>query len=546
MAPFDKVDGDRKNVYTLAMQKQESALGLTLVESTETMKQDRQNWQLKGPLALEGLAQRLPPSYGLEEVANRQASLALLDDFNWSLWQAGLLLLRENKERLVLQRQADDQPLAACSAHPDSRFWWQLPEGELVAAIQDLLDVRAFVPKYEFRVQRQQLAVLNPDQKTVVRLQLEEIAAPEGPPKAFLEARPLRGYRSDFRVVAGALTDLELQPLSQPGLRTRLLETGLVVDIPQSKPRFELDEAEPAETAVTRMAVKMLQLARQQEPGMIADIDSEFVHQYRVNIRKTRSLISLFRKCFDHSRYRLLKTELKELGSRTNELRDLDVFLLDHDYYRELLPEHLWPGLELLFRRIKRRRRTACRRVAAALTSDAYLEQISSLLRELEQPAQLSGKQSPQPIKALAGKKIRKQYRAIQEDGTTIDAETPDAAVHELRIECKKLRYLLELFAELFPPKELKPLVKKLKQLQDNLGRFNDFSVQQEFLQQFARGTRSAAQLASLNGLAAVLHNQQRHERSLLVDNIAAFIDPAVAGRVHNLCADSDRKDDRP
>ena len=506
------------------------------------MNKDGHNWQLNEPLAFADVAQQLPRPYGLEQVTSEQGGLTLLDDFNWSLWQAGLLLLRENKEQLILQRQADDQPLARCSTQADSRFWWQLPSGQLAAEIKPLLGVRAFVPKYEFRLERHQLAVLNADEKTVVRLRLDQIAGPEGAPRVFLEARPLRGYQPDFKAVAAALNDLALQPLDPPGLRGQLLETGLDVTIPPSKPRFELDPSEPAERAITRMAVRMLQLARYQEAGISDDIDTEFVHQYRVNIRKTRSLISLFRKSLSGARYRMLKTELKALGSRTNELRDLDVFLLDQDAYRELLPENLWPGLEMLFRRIKRRRSTVCRRVVDALAGDAYAEQISALLQNLQQAAELSAKQAGQPIKPLASKKIRKQYRAIQQDGAAISAQTPDAAIHELRIECKKLRYLLELFAELFPKKELKRLVKELKGLQDNLGRFNDFSVQQELLQQFARGTRSPAQLASINGLVAVLHNQQRHERSLVVDNIAAFIDPAVAGRVHQLFAESDRK----
>ena len=56
------------------------------------MKKDGQSWQLQEPLAQEDLAQRLPQPYGLEQVASEQATLTLLDDFNWSLWQAGLLL----------------------------------------------------------------------------------------------------------------------------------------------------------------------------------------------------------------------------------------------------------------------------------------------------------------------------------------------------------------------------------------------------------------------------------------------------------------------
>ena len=61
-----------------------------------------------------------------------------------------------------------------------------------------------------------------------------------------------------------------------------------------------------------------------------------------------------------------------------------------------------------------------------------------------------------------------------------------DEDLHNLRIDCKKLRYLLEFFTSLFPKTQMKLLIKQLKQLQDNLGDFNDLSVQQARLLEVA------------------------------------------------------------
>jgi len=55
--------------------------------------------------------------------------------------------------------------------------------------------------------------------------------------------------------------------------------------------------------------------------------------------------------------------------------------------------------------------------------------------------------------------------------------------IHQLRINCKKLRYLMEFFTLLLPPAEIKKLIRSLKMLQDNPGNFNDYSVQQQFLE---------------------------------------------------------------
>jgi CHAD domain-containing protein len=48
------------------------------------------------------------------------------------------------------------------------------------------------------------------------------------------------------------------------------------------------------------------------------------------------------------------------------------------------------------------------------------------------------------------------------------------------------LRYLMEFFQSLFPEDRIDKLIKRLKQLQDVLGDYQDFSVQQERLQQFS------------------------------------------------------------
>jgi CHAD domain-containing protein len=67
--------------------------------------------------------------------------------------------------------------------------------------------------------------------------------------------------------------------------------------------------------------------------------------------------------------------------------------------------------------------------------------------------------------------------------GRAIKKSSPPAKLHRLRIECKKLRYLLEFFSSLYDQKEIGRLVRALKKLQNNLGDFNDFAVQRAALQ---------------------------------------------------------------
>jgi len=62
------------------------------------------------------------------------------------------------------------------------------------------------------------------------------------------------------------------------------------------------------------------------------------------------------------------------------------------------------------------------------------------------------------PIIDLARKRIYKRYQRVVSDGDYILTHTQDELLHALRIECKKLRYLMEFFASLFPKKEDGPV----------------------------------------------------------------------------------------
>jgi len=497
--------------------------------------------QLTKEICLEDLVERLPDFLGTKKTGSNLQELTLMDDYDWDIWHAGWLLLRNGKNELQLLEKGG-KCYAQTPFIDHQKFWWDLPAGVLAEKLEQMISIRAFVPKFSFQLSTESFALLNEDDKTVVRAETYSVRSQDERYFRFVRLDPLRGYTKEYTQVLDPLMEVSWS-LKHSSIRDLLEHADLNIDIPDSKPTFSLEPQEPAEAAVARMAAKMIQLARHQEQGIIDDIDTEFVHQYRVNIRKTRSLISLFRKTLSPERYQLFKTELKAISGQTNALRDLDVFILDHDYYRNLLPEILWPGFTQLFKRVRRQRAQAYRQVVGALQSEAYLEKISLLLRSLQSPPELTSKQASLALKALVSKKILAQYRVIESDGNAIGPFTPDDAVHELRIECKKLRYLLELFAELFPRRPVRQLVKHLKGLQDNLGRFNDFSVQQEFLLHYSRGkTVSTEQLAAINGLAAVLYNKQIHERGQVVENTAAFLAPAVKELFHQLFKPSAKK----
>jgi CHAD domain-containing protein len=144
------------------------------------------------------------------------------------------------------------------------------------------------------------------------------------------------------------------------------------------------------------------------------------------------------------------------------------------------------------------------------------------------------------PTLALARTIIDKRFGAVIKKGRRISPATADERLHALRIDCKKLRYLLEFFAALSPTAEIGALIKHLKKLQDNLGAFNDLSVQQAFLIDYLgtitpKGADALLLAAATGGLIARLAADQQRVREAFWAVFAAFDTPQNRKRCNAL-----------
>jgi len=140
----------------------------------------------------------------------------------------------------------------------------------------------------------------------------------------------------------------------------------------------------------------------------------------------------------------------------------------------------------------------------------------------------------------VASERTWKSYRRVYECGRMIAPETRAEALHALRIDCKMLRYLVEFFRSLYPAKEVVELVDALRQLQDNLGDFNDLQVQQDSLCTFARemsdeGLASVESLLAMGRLVEHLSQRQIGERQRFAQCWIDFATPATRGRFRRL-----------
>jgi CHAD domain-containing protein len=150
------------------------------------------------------------------------------------------------------------------------------------------------------------------------------------------------------------------------------------------------------------------------------------------------------------------------------------------------------------------------------------------------------GPDAARPIADVASERIWKAYRRVYKRGRKVVPETSAETLHELRIDCKMLRYLLEFFRSLYPPQAVAKLVDALRQLQDNLGDFNDLQVQQTSLYRFARemsdeGLASVECLLAIGCLVEHLSQRQIGERQRFAKCWSSFATRKTRQRFRSL-----------
>ncbi|MBT8371362.1 MAG: CHAD domain-containing protein, partial [Deltaproteobacteria bacterium] len=419
--------------------------------------------------------------------------LAIYDTFDWRLYNKSLVLYVSGN-KLLLRKLADSDIINSADITTIPVFIWNFPDGELKQRLAPIIKMRALLKFAEVNCRTTQYPILNKDEKTVVRLVHEEIRssrAKNAPVLAIhLWLKPIKGYPKYARSLAKRLKEAGLEKRLTEDVFFKALEA---VDKKagdySAKVNIQLDPDMRSDEAVKVILRFLLQVIRINETHIEKDLDTEFVHDYRVAIRRTRSALGQIQYVFPAKTTDRFKKDFAFVGKLSNDLRDLDVYLLNEATYKAMLPPVLRDDIDPLFDHLRKKRSKAFQKVISGLKSNKYEKILKDWEAFLNKPRQ-DGGTAPNaglPIIDLACKRIYKKYRNVVKAGNPILENAEDEMLHVLRIHCKKLRYLMEFFSSLFPRKKINVLIDQLKKLQDNLGDFNDLCVQEEYLLNISR-----------------------------------------------------------
>jgi CHAD domain-containing protein len=413
-----------------------------------------------------------------------------------------------------------------------------LPAGPLRDALTELLAPRALLARaaVEARVRRWRL--IDVEGKTVVRLAEEEgrAVATEGPHRLRVplprrvRVQPLKGYDELGGVVAGQLElRFGAQPLAGCDCAAACRALGVVPGGYSSKIRVPLTPDLPGAEAARRIHLHLLGTLEANVPGTRAGFDSEFLHDLRVAVRRTRSALTQIRGVFSEDRVRQFREAFGWMGEITGPMRDLDVFLLQFPDYHDELPADLRGDLEAFREFLLEEHRREHEQLARRLAAPHFRGLLKAWRAFLEAEGDLeAAPDAATPVGELANRRIWRAFRRVIRDGrAAVEAPSPEV-LHELRKDCKKLRYLQEFFASLYPPERLDPLIKALKVLLDVLGEHQDLAVQAQHLEGFAERMAAAGRaptrtLLALGALVAGLLARQAAARAAFAARFEAL-----------------------
>ena len=298
---------------------------------------------------------------------------------------------------------------------------------------------------------------------------------------------------------------------------------------PQKALPSPLDVKQSSAEAFRLLASQGMQMWQANLLGALTSQDQEFVHQFRVSLRRLNSLIKVFKPALPR-RYQAQWTKrVKELSRITGDVRDLDVMRSG------ILVPMLQSDESQIRANVSAAVSALDKAKQEALVQVQQLRYGGPVLLFARDLQDLETDDFPKNLPRFAEKQLSVLHRnAVKLLVKTLKAPTPERA-HRFRIALKHLRYSCEFFAPLFDNAEMLEYAKAIAGLQDAFGFINDFQValsrlhdwvEQEAIPQEAREA------------VAVWHTP--HAQAVLAD--ALHLAESVMSRCQPWCTECERR----
>lgn len=464
-------------------------------------------------------------------ITTRQHTITTFyDSFDWRLYNANMICEfshSQTSSNLKLIDQNSGELIAVQDMQDIPSFSGQFPEGRFKKQLESQLEMRALLPLSQLTSEVYRVNILNKDQKIILRLQINEYEYLTNR----IHLQPLKGYERAAKRISKLLQQsLELKPTQCTALNAALKQQHRKPKNYSSKVVIKLKPNMRADKASKVIFHHLLQAMQVNEAGTIADTDTEFLHDFRVAVRRTRACLNQMKNILPSSVIIKHSAFFAWLGQITGPTRDLDVYLLNYEHYKAALPPSLREDIAPLYPFLKEKQVRAQKELAKKLSSAEYSKQLAAWKQYLKAPIEEKTKGKSFTIKQQADQRIWKVYKRVLKEGEAIKESSPAEALHDLRKTCKKLRYQMEFFQSFYHEDDIKKLIKALKNFQTVLGDFQDYEIQEIQLKKFSiemmENNVSANTFLAMGVLVQYLDTKKCTARNDFATQFAVFEQP--------------------
>ena len=232
-----------------------------------------------------------------------------------------------------------------------------------------------------------------------------------------------------------------------------------------------------AQRAARFLALRFLDEAQAGRVRLDDAGDAEALHDFRVGLRRLRSTVRAYAEQLKDSVGGKDRRRLKALARATGDSRDGEVMIGWMEARRESLSEAERPGLDWLLERLRGRQEKLDRDLRDEVAHDFGRERrrLGRRLATYEARVSAADPREEPRMGTVVADLVTAHADDLRQKLDASGSIEQQEALHEGRISAKRLRYLLEPFADELP--DAAWAVKRLKKMQDTLGEMHDAHV---------------------------------------------------------------------
>ena len=293
---------------------------------------------VRGDVSTESITDSLLTLLPVRHDAIGRHRFTVLDTFDARLRRAGARLTHSGRRRdgaFSVAWQPRGERLAMFDLAEPPGFVWDVPHGPLQQGLAPIVGVRRILAQADAEAHGSQLEVLDDRRKTVarVRIQSGRVRRPASrrswePLPTIVTLTGLRGYEEAYRRLVPVIESRPGMTSCPEGLHGVILDRAGATGISTRSLSLDLAPAVRADSGTRQIHHMLLDVLTANEPGVRADLDTEFLHDFRVALRRMRSLLGQLKHVFPPPVVEHFAEELSWMARLTGPARDLDVLML--------------------------------------------------------------------------------------------------------------------------------------------------------------------------------------------------------------------------